>query len=69
MSTKKVVVEGKGMNLFKVSESSGWFYAYQVDPGFISDTLVSVGKSRSLSDALTLIKSFTGKNIKSMSDW
>lgn len=65
----RVVVEGKGMNLFKVVEASGWFHAYQVDPGFFSDTNVSVGKSRSLADALTLIRSFTGKNIKSMSEW
>jgi hypothetical protein len=69
MSTKKIVVEGKGMNLFKVVESYDWFYAYEVDPGFFSDTNKSIGKSRSLADALTLIRSYTGKNISSMSDW
>jgi len=61
---RKVVVEGGGANLYRISESNGWFYAYKVDVGFFSDSNRSIGRARSLKDALDLIKSHSGKEIK-----
>jgi hypothetical protein len=61
---KRVVVKGGGKNLYKLSEYDGWFHVYQVDVGFISDTNNSIGKTRSLADALDLIKSHSGKDIQ-----
>ena len=69
MSDKKIVVQGGGKNLFRISESSGWFHASECDPGFLSNSFTSIGKARTLAEALTLIKSYTGKNVQSMSDW
>ena len=72
MSMKKVVVKDcprKSINLYKVSESSGKFYVYQIDPGFISDTHNEVGTSRSLRDALELVKAYSGGNNLQISDW
>lgn len=64
---KEVVVQGGGANLYKVSESGGWFYAYKVDVGFLSNSNRSIGKARSLADALDLIKSHSGKEIEKIS--
>ena len=64
---KRVVVRGGGKNLYKVAEYDGWFYVYKVDVGFISDSSASIGKTRSLKDALDLIKSHSGKEIKEIS--
>jgi hypothetical protein len=64
---RKVVAEGGGANLYKISEYDGWFYAYKVDVGFLSDSNRSVGKARSLTDTLDLIKSHSGKEIKEIS--
>jgi hypothetical protein len=61
---RKVVVQGGGANLYKISEYDGWFYAYKVDVGFFSNSNRSIGKARSLKDALDLIKSHSGKEIK-----
>ncbi len=64
MSDRKVV-KGGGENLYKISESSGWFYVYKVNVGFGSND--NVGKARSLGDALELIKSHSGRDIESIS--
>ncbi len=64
---KRVVVKGGGKNLYKVSEYDGWFYAYKVNVGFISDSSTSIGKTRSLKDALDLIKSHSGREIEEIS--
>lgn len=61
---KKVVVEGGGANLYKISEYDGCFYTYKVDVGFLSDSNRSIGNARSLSDALEIIKAHSGKGIK-----
>ncbi len=64
---RRVVVKGGGKNLYKISEYNGWFQAYQVDVGFISDDFNSIGKARSLGDALELIKSHSGREILEIS--
>lgn len=64
---KRVVVGGGGKNLYKLSEYGGWFYVYHVDVGFISNSNTSIGKTRSLADAIDLIKSHSGKDIQEIS--
>ncbi len=64
---KKVVVKGGGKNLYKISESGGWHYVYKVDVGFISSSNTSIGKTKSLSDALEIIKSHSGRDIQEIS--
>ena len=66
---KKVVVQGGGKNLFKVSHYDGTYYVYQVIAGFISNDNNLIGKTRSLEDALTLIRSYAGRDIEKISDW
>lgn len=61
---KRVVVKGGGKNLYKISEHNGWFHAYHVDVGFISNSNSSIGKTKSLGDALELIKSHSGEEIQ-----
>jgi hypothetical protein len=61
---RKVVVKGGGKNLYKVSEYNGWFHAYKVDVGFLSNDNRSIGKTRSLADALDLIRSHSGREIQ-----
>ena len=65
-SDREVVVEGGGANLYKISEYDGWYYAYHVRVGFLSNTKNSVGKARSLRDALDLIRMHSGREIKSV---
>ena len=63
---KRVVVKGGGKNLYKISESNGWFYVFKADAGFIGSN-TSLGKTRSQKDALDLIKSHSGKDIQEIS--
>lgn len=65
MSTdRKVVVKGGGKNLYKVSEYNGWFHVHKVVLGFLSNDNHSLGKTRSLADALDLIRSHSGREIQ-----
>lgn len=69
MEAKKVVVQGGGKNLFKVSYSSGYFYVYKVDVGLLTDHLHDIGKSRNLEDALSIIRSYSGREIDKITSW
>lgn len=69
MADKKVVTQGGGDNLFKVGEYNGTYYVSQVDPGFFGDSHKNIGETRSMKDALDIIRSYSGKEIKSLSDW
>lgn len=62
MSKKRVVVKGGGANLYYVSESSGTVYVYK--GGVWSDS--QIGKTKSMSDALSLIRSHSGREIESI---
>jgi hypothetical protein len=64
----KVVVEGGGDNLYIVSEYSGTFYVYKGGQGFLGLGKDSIGEASSLDKALVLIKAYTGKPIKKISD-
>lgn len=67
MSERRVVVQGGGKNLYKIHECSGRYTAYYVDVRFLSNTNKNIGKARNLEDALTLIKVYSGKEIKEIS--
>lgn len=69
MGAKQVVVQGGGDNLYKVSESSRTFYVYRIDVGIFSNTHYEIGQTRNFEDALSLIKSHSGKGIKKISPW
>jgi hypothetical protein len=60
MSKKTVVVEGG--NLYTVGESSGTFYVRRGDGWSGTD----IGKTRSFDDAVSLIKSHSGRQIRSI---
>ena len=63
MSDKRVVVKGGGNNLYSVSESSGTIYVYKGSGWGKSQ----IGKTRTMEDALSLIRSHSGKDIESIS--
>lgn len=62
MSKKKVIVKGGGNNLYRVSESSGTIYVYKA--GSWGDK--QIGKTKTMEDALALIKSHSGREIESI---
>lgn len=63
MSTTQVVVKGGGKNLYEISESSGWFYARKVSVDIVN-THKDLGKARTFDQALSIIKSHSGKGIE-----
>jgi hypothetical protein len=67
---KKVATQRKGENLFKISGSKT-LYIYQIIvspiPGF--DKKIKIGSAKSLEDALSIIKSYSGSQIKKISEW
>jgi hypothetical protein len=63
MADKRVVVKGGGENLYYVSESSGTYYVYK---GSVWSGKTQIGKARSMSDALAIITSYSGRAIESI---
>jgi len=61
MSKKKVIVEGGGENLYYVSESSGTIFVYK---GSVWGSDTQIGKTKTMEDALSLIKSHSGRAIE-----
>lgn len=64
MAKKRVVVKGGGENLYYVSESSGTYYVYK---GSVWGGDTQIGKARSMTDALAIITSYSGRAIESIS--
>ncbi len=64
MARRSVVVQGGGEDLYEIDDSGGTYYTYKVKVGFISNSRQDIGKARSLEDALALIKSHSGREIK-----
>jgi len=62
LARKKVVVKGGGSNLYYISENSGTFYVYK--GGGWSET--EIGKTKTMEDALALIKSHSGRDVESI---
>lgn len=66
MARKRVTVKGGGQNLYYVSESSGAYHVYHCKVGIILNDETQIGKTRSMDDALSLIKSHSGQAIESI---
>jgi hypothetical protein len=62
--TREVVVEGDGENLDEISEYSGQFTACKVRVKVIGNERKSIGTACSLEDALTLIRSHSGRQVE-----
>jgi len=63
----EVIVEGGGANLYEINESGGRFTAYKVTVHIlVPNSKSNIGSARSLEDALSVIKSHSGKSIKSI---
>lgn len=69
MEAKKVVVRGGGSNLFKVSCYDGTYSVYKVKVGILTDDKYEIGKSKSFDDALSIIRSYSGREIDHISSW
>jgi hypothetical protein len=54
--------------LFKLSESSGQWTVYEVDVGFLNN-YKNVGKTKSLKDAIDIVRAVSGREVREMSDW
>lgn len=67
---KRVSTQRNGDNLFKISGNKT-LYIYQVIvspiPGF--DKKIEIGSARNLEDALSIIKSYSGAQIRRITDW
>lgn len=64
----KVVVEGGGRNLYKITEYNGKYHAYRVTVNLLSNDNDSIGKASSLEVALSLIKSHSGEDIEKITE-
>jgi len=69
MEAKKVVVKGGGSNLFRVSYYDGTFYVYKVETKIPSNTKHEIVSTGSYEDALSIIRSYSGKEIDHISTW
>lgn len=67
MKDRKVVVQGGGENLYRISESNGIYTAYKINVNLISNSARNIGQTKNLEDALSLIKVHSGKEIKEVS--
>jgi hypothetical protein len=69
MKDRKVVVQGSGKNLFKISEYSGKFTIYQVDVGLLANSHNIIWKASSLEDARSIMRSYSSREIKEVTSW
>ena len=65
---KRVVTQGGGDNLFKITGSSH-LEIYIVNVGTFTDRTSKIGSANNLDDALSIIKSYAGNQIKEISEW
>jgi len=65
---KRVVTQCGGNNLFKIT-GSNTLEIYIVKVGTFSDSTSKIGSARNLDDALSIIKSYSGNQIKEIREW
>jgi hypothetical protein len=65
---KRVVTKGGGENLFKITGTKN-LEIYQIHVGIFSDSSSKIGSARNLEDALSIIKSYSGNQIKEIREW
>ena len=67
MADKRVEVQnGKG-GYYKIHENGNKYTVYRVNIGIIVDDKKNIGEVKSLEDALSLIRSHSGQEIKKIS--
>lgn len=65
MSKRKVVTKNK--KIYYISEYSGKYTVYRLDDvGFLFDDKKNIGTTKTLDDALSIIKADSGSDIKSI---
>ncbi|MCC6505035.1 MAG: hypothetical protein IT475_06260 [Aquimonas sp.] len=64
--TIQVVVEGGGENLYEINESGNRFSIYKIKVNLLFNARKGIGTTGSLENALALIRSHSGKSIKSV---
>jgi len=69
MATKRVVVNGGGQNLYRISIYGTKHTVSHVDVGIFSNDINVIGEARSMEDALNIIKAHAGNSIKKITDW
>lgn len=69
MPKKRIVVNGGGNNLYRISGSGSSYYVSQIIVNTFIDDVISVGTAGSFDDALSLIKSHSGHSIKNITNW
>ncbi len=67
MTSKQVVVEGGGENLYKIVEYNGTFTAYKIHVRLLFNNETRIGSAKNMNDAISLIRSHSGRAIKSIS--
>lgn len=67
MATIEVVVHGGGGDLYEIDEHGGLFTAYAITVNLLlANFRKTIGTARSLEGALLLIRSHSGRDIKSI---
>ena len=62
MAKRKVAVQGG--DIYEINDYEGKFRICKVDVGLLTDRRRDIGNTKSLEDALALIRSYSGKQIK-----
>ena len=67
-TSKKVVIDTDRVRgqLFRVNESNGRYYIYDIDVGFVFDDSKKIGEARSLEDAVTIIKASVQGSVRNV---
>lgn len=65
---KRVSTKNSGQNLYKIV-GSGTLDIFHVNIGTFSDSKFKIGSARNLEDALSIIKSHSGSQIKEIREW
>lgn len=68
MPKKRVVVKGGGANLYRISISGNKHFVQHASVGLLMNSYKDIGKTSSLDDSLSLIRSHSGNEIKEISD-
>jgi len=66
MDRKVIIDTGNQKQLFKVREYDGRFTVYRINVGFFTDDSRKIGETRSLEDAITLIKTSVDGSVRNV---
>lgn len=69
MKTKRVIVNNGYQNLFKISETNGMFTISQIIVGLFLDKTKKIGTAKNFDDALSIVKSYSGAEVKEIKEW